>query len=43
MVCFVIYGVNLYVSKCKFNIFEKMYYILIILVDFFVEIFHDFG
>ena len=34
MVCFVIYGANLYVSKYKFKSFEQMYYILIILVDF---------
>ena len=40
MICFVIYGVNLYVSKHKSNSFEKkMYDILII----FVKIFHDFG
>ena len=38
MICFVIYGVNIYVSKL-FNSFEKMYDILMI----FVEIFHDFG
>ena len=39
MICFVIYGVNIYVSKHKFNSFGKMYDILMI----FVEIFHDFG
>ena len=40
MICFVIYGVNIYVSKHKFNSFEKkMYDILMI----FVEILHDFG
>ena len=39
MICFVIYGVSIYVSKHKFNSFEKMYDILMI----FVEIFHDFG
>ena len=32
MICFVIYGVNLYVSKHKFNSLEKN--ILMILVDF---------
>ena len=36
-------GVNIYMPvKHKFIIFEKMNDILIILVDFFVEIFHDF-
>ena len=39
MTCFDIYGVNIYVSKHKFNSFEKMYDILMI----FVEIFNDFG
>ena len=39
MTCFVIYGVNIFVSKHKFNSFEKMYDILMI----FVEILHDFG
>ena len=39
MICFVIYGVNIHVSKHKFHSFEKMYDILMI----FVEIFHDFG
>ena len=39
MICFVIYGENIYFSKHKFNSFEKMYDILMI----FVEIFHDFG
>ena len=34
MICFVIYGVNIYVSKHKFNSFEKMYGILKIFVDF---------
>ena len=35
MICFVIYGVNIYVSKHKFNSFEeKMYDILMIFVDF---------
>ena len=34
MICFVIYGVNIYVSKRKFTSFEKMYDILMILVDF---------
>ena len=34
MICFVIYGVNIYVSKHKFNSFEKTYAILIIQVDF---------
>ena len=39
MICFVIYEVNIYASKHKFNSFEKMYDIPMI----FVEIFHDFG
>ena len=45
MICFLIYGVfYIYVSKHNFNSFEKkMYYILIILGDFFLEIFHDFS
>ena len=30
MIGFVIYGVNIYVSKLKFNSFEKMYDILMI-------------
>ena len=30
MICFVIYGVNIYASKYKFNSFEKMYDILMI-------------
>ena len=30
MICFVIYGVNIYVSKHKFNSFEKNYDILMI-------------
>ena len=34
MICFVICGVDIYVSKHKFNSFEKMYDILMILVDF---------
>ena len=35
MICFVIYGVHIYVSKHKFNSFEeKNYDILMILVDF---------
>ena len=34
MICFVIDGVNIYVSKHKFNSFEKMYDVLMILVDF---------
>ena len=35
MICFVIYGVNIYVSKHKVNSFEeKMYDILMIFVDF---------
>ena len=42
MICFVIYGVNIYASKHKFNSFEKMYDIIMILVDF-CGIFHDFG
>ena len=37
MICFVIYGVNIHVSKHKFNSFEKNVWY------FFVEIFHDFG
>ena len=35
MICFVIYWVNINVSKHKFNSFEKMYDILMIYVDFF--------
>ena len=42
MIYFVSYGVNIYVSKHKFNRFEKMYEILMILVDFCGN-FHDFG
>ena len=35
MICFVVYWVNIYVSKHKFNsLGEKMYDILMILVDF---------
>ena len=34
MIFFVIYGVNIYVSKHKFNSFEKMDDILMIFVDF---------
>ena len=34
MICFVIYGVNTYVSKHKLNSFEKMYDILMNLVDY---------
>ena len=34
MICFVIYGVNIYVSKHKFNSFAEMYDILMIYVDF---------
>ena len=34
MICFVIYGVNIYVSKHKFNSYEKMYDIPMIFVDF---------
>ena len=34
MICFVIYGVNIYASKHKFKSFEKMYDILMIFVDF---------
>ena len=42
MICLVIYGVNIYVSKHKYNSFEKMYDIPMIQVDF-LEIFHDSG
>ena len=35
MICFVIYGVNIYVSKHKLNSFEKKCMIF--------EIFHDLG
>ena len=42
MICFVIYGLNIYVSKHKFNSFEKnVWYSNDLLI--FVEIFHDFG
>ena len=34
MICFVIYGVNIYVSKHKLIVMKKMYDILMILVDF---------
>ena len=34
MICFVIYWVIIYVSKHKFNSFEKIYDILLNLVDF---------
>ena len=34
MICFVIYLVIIYVSKHKFNSFEIIYDILMILVDF---------
>ena len=33
MTCFVMNGVNIYVSKHKFNSFEKMYDILMIFVE----------
>ena len=43
MICFVIYGVNIYVSKHNLIVLKKkMYDILMIFADF-VEIFHDFG
>ena len=34
MICFVIYGVNIYVSKHKFNSFENNYGILMIFLRF---------
>ena len=43
MICFVNKGVNIYVSKHKFNSFEEKMYDILRISLIFMKIFHDFG